>query len=109
MNKDEYYNGPCTRVFCPALAVNTGRLGGTGVQHDTRVDGPCRPAVNTGSVDRRPQTRPVNTRAQNDTHVGRQCSQPVNTGTRVVSTEPSRVALVDINSTAGSESMDHFK
>ena len=50
MNKDEYYNGPCTRVFCPALAVNTGRLGGTGVQHDTRVDGPCRPAVNTGTI-----------------------------------------------------------
>jgi len=96
------------RGFQYTLPVLTGRVYGCSV-NTTRVHGPCRPAVNTGSVDRRPQTRPVNTRAQNDTHVGRQCSQPVNTGTRVVSTEPSRVALVDINSTAGSESMDHFK
>jgi len=44
------------------------------------IRGPFRRAVNTGSVDRRPRTRPVNTGVQNDTRVGDPGSRPVKTG-----------------------------
>jgi len=42
----------------------------TSVQGNIRVYGPCRWAVFTGSVDRRPRTRPANTGVQSNTRVG---------------------------------------
>ena len=56
-------------VFMPLRSVGT---------RATRVYGPCRRAVFTASVDRRPWTRPAMTGAQNDTRPW----------TRVMCTEP---------------------
>jgi len=66
-------HGPCSRV------IKNDFLYGCSV-HTTRVYGPCRHTAFTGSVDRRPLTRPVNKGVRNNTTVGHPCSRPVNTG-----------------------------
>jgi len=81
-----------TRVYGPWSLVSS-----TGVILHTLLHGPCRRAVFTGSVDRRPSTRSRNTGVQNDTRAGYPCLRLVSTGgvyRACVATDRGRVEVL---------------
>jgi len=77
--------------FLPTRPVDTGAISVL----TTRVHGPCRWAVFTSSVDRRPCTRPVKTGVRNNTCVGHLCSWPVNMAYQHGQCTPSLSSICD--------------